>query len=449
MRRDRSPFDKCLGLIIGVGFFLRLTSVLLTRNVAIDPQSDSSDYFSLGKRVAAGQWLTNTNGTSTFRRPPGYPLFLGAVIKGQHMFGLDQFPSRLVVGFVQAALAMVSIWLFGRLIKRRVPVHGSRAGLLTAGLLAISLDVFGWPAVILTESLFLPLFICGCCLLLWDAEPRLPLLIGGGAMFGACVLIRSASLVLVAAAVLVVASGLSRVSLQRGACVALGFGLVLAPWVVHAHHETGRLLIDTTVGQNLCLTSSEHANGQWNAGCNPPTNVDSLAYMDDQAASAWHWGINHPGRLASLRASVLASMLQQDSGSWANLFGTRNNPPLWAVAPIMLGGLALWLFLIVTTTIAFWRPGDGSTRRIAFFRQTAILTIAVMLVPFFTFHANRFNVGLIPFLYLSSAYWLCTSDRTLGQLVDRAFTSVGISEDRTDGAIRKPTAAAHRRHIRT
>lgn len=431
MSTNQTLFNRYLRLIVGFGLMLRLIGVWFVKNVPIDSYTDSANYVWLGNQAASGQWLTSSDGSPNFSRPPGYPLFLGLVIKIQEVLGLDHLPLRLTAGIVQTVLAALSIWLFAQLIRRRVPVYGARLGLLTAVLFAISVDAVGWPAALMTEALSLPLLMIGCCLLLWHKKPPTGFLVGAGCVFGASILIRPANIPVAAAAGMVAVIGASWKDCFRLLGVfGLGICVLLVPWLGYAHHQTDRLLIDTTGGENWCLASSDYANGQWNSHCEPRVGVDPYEEMDRQIATAQKWALSHPGSWMQLRlqnTAVVALAPLQDPGSWSSIFYPYAKPPGTNELAFVS-----WFTMIITGCIAFWQRGNLAARKIRLFWQLAIITAATTVAPILFFQASRFNVGLLPLVVMSSAYWLCTTRRWPGRLAQRALARLGVAEDSSD-----------------
>lgn len=158
-------------------------------------------------------------------RTPLYPLFLA-------LCGVGSGGSLLAAILVQnllGALAVYAVWRMGRL-------WSETAGNLAAAFAALSLNLAVYANQTLTEALFIPLFAWGLFLLLRHAvQGRTRDLAGCALVFGACTLVRSATLYLplFAAPYLLLRPGGGRAGRRLADAALFGvlFGLVLAPWL--------------------------------------------------------------------------------------------------------------------------------------------------------------------------------------------------------------------------
>ncbi|MBN1484081.1 MAG: glycosyltransferase family 39 protein [Chloroflexia bacterium] len=185
-----------------------------------------------------------------FMRAPLYPLFLAVILR---IFGAEVTAARLV----QALLSTATIPLLYLWARRRC---GHSTGLIAALLGALFFPLAVQATLLLSETLFLFLFVLGMALLEWRAGQTArwePLL--GGALFGLSALTRSIGLPLVLLAALCFALAKRGnldfwTRLRPALLVLLGAALVILPWTVrNAVVHNAWILIDTTGSTNLWM----------------------------------------------------------------------------------------------------------------------------------------------------------------------------------------------------
>ena len=158
-------------------------------------------------------------------RTPLYPLFLA--LCGVGWGGSLAF--AVLVQNLLGGVTVYAVWRMGRL-------WSATAANLAGAFAALSLNLAVYANQTLTEALFMPLFAWGLFLLLRHAaQGRMRDLGWAAALFGACTLVRSATLYLplFAAPYLLLRPGGGGAGRRLGAAAlfCLLFGLVLAPWL--------------------------------------------------------------------------------------------------------------------------------------------------------------------------------------------------------------------------
>lgn len=198
-------------------------------------------------------------------RGPAYPLFLALIFR---FFGAEISAARLV----QALLGTATVPLLFLWAGRR---HGRRAGLAAAALGALFFALIVQSTFLLTETLFLFLYLLGMVLLEWTVEqPSRWIAVLTGAVFALAALTRSIGLPLIGLAAVAMLlrpshrpfpapapppsaspSRRSRFqSLAMAGLVLAGAMLVLAPWTVrNAIVHRAFIVVDTTGATNLWL----------------------------------------------------------------------------------------------------------------------------------------------------------------------------------------------------
>ena len=201
------------------------------------PVIDEASYDSWARAIAGGDWL----GKQVFFQEPLYPYALGALYT---LFG----PERMVVRIAQCLLWALAAVLVGRIARR---AFGEPAGKVSAVLLALYGPGMIFPALLLKENLFLPLFALFALVLLDAEKYKSWLLLGVLGALGA--LLRGNMLVLLPLVALwPLARERSRPALLRGLAFAGGVLLVLVPVGVRNLRVGGVFALSTAgAGTNL------------------------------------------------------------------------------------------------------------------------------------------------------------------------------------------------------
>lgn len=249
--------------IVAAGALLRLVwAAEAEEPVAL---RDPSLYLVLADHVAAGDGYTYGDGPDqgqTAYYPPGYPVALGAVIWLVRLVPGDWSAFGVAVG-MNVALSVATIGLVFALARR---LAGNAVGMVAAGIWALWPNLVFHSAIVLSETLFLFLFVLLLLVALADpAVARAPgarRLVAIGVLFGLCVLVRPVSLVTAPAFLVLWWGPALRTVLWRGALAGVAAVAVLVPWAVRS-----TLVMDAPValslnlGDNMCLGHNPGASG--------------------------------------------------------------------------------------------------------------------------------------------------------------------------------------------
>lgn len=233
---------------------------------------DEAEYYQIGSILADGRGWAFYD-TATWVRPPLYVLMLGGVF---HFFG----PNLAIVRAIQVVLSVASVGLVYRLAFK---TFGRRTGLVTALLAALAWPFAVLSYLLLSETLFLFLFLCSLNFLaeylafLPGSLPQRPsrlsrmlprptlYLLAGGFFLGLSALTRGQVLSFVPFVAVWIALSRGwrnwRGWLPPFAIVAVVFLLTISPWVVRNAQTYGRPFIDTTGGYNFYLGALHGRNG--------------------------------------------------------------------------------------------------------------------------------------------------------------------------------------------
>ncbi|MGC8959328.1 MAG: glycosyltransferase family 39 protein [Chloroflexia bacterium] len=177
-------------------------------------------------------------------RGPLYPLFLAVVFR---LFGAEVSAARLLqAGLGAAMMPLLYLWAGRR--------KGRTAGFLAAALGAAFFPLAVQATFLLTETLFLFLFLLG--MVVWEGKGPAWRAFFAGLLFGLAALTRAVGLplVLLAAGEALFSPGKKPARIRSALLVLAGAALVIGPWtarnvVVHQ----APILVDTTGPTNLWL----------------------------------------------------------------------------------------------------------------------------------------------------------------------------------------------------
>lgn len=175
-------------------------------------------------------------------RGPLYPLFLAVVFR---LFGAEVSAARLVQAGLGAAMVPLLYFWAGRR-------YGKTAGLLAAALGAAFFPLAVQATFLLTETLFLFLFVLGMAV--WEGRRTAFRSFFAGMLFGLAALTRAVGLPLVLLAAGEALFSPRPVRFRSALLVLAGAALAIGPWTVrNAVVHRALILVDTTGPTNLWL----------------------------------------------------------------------------------------------------------------------------------------------------------------------------------------------------
>lgn len=332
-----------------LALLLRLAPVVLAANLPIG-LDDMFQYDMLARGLAAGEgyrWYAEDDlhlveryiaidfisddydprGVLTSFRAPAYPAFLAVVYR---ISGLE---GRLLAArLVQAALMAIIAPLTYFLARRTFPDE-ERIGRFAAGVIAFYPFLLVYPLGLLTENLFLPLFLGSVLALLRAGETRKTRdFLLAGLLLGLAVLTRSVALAVAAAAVLWVwlATRDRKGALLLVVCVTA----VTAPWIARNSLLHGELtMIETSLGYNLHMGYYPDGSGTFRF----ESGLELLPYLDDaerdRIGSEMALGFIQadPGRVPELAVRKLG-----------HFFALEHRPLVYFYSNGLLGYLPPW-----------------------------------------------------------------------------------------------------------
>jgi hypothetical protein len=349
--------------LLAAALLLRVGLVIATPHYRLG--SDAADYDRHARSLAAGHGYPASTvapgGGPTALRPPGYPVFAGAVY-------LVTGPRPNAVRLVQALLGALTAALTGLLAAR---VWGTRAGLFALGVAAVFPPLLAIGTAVTPEALFLPLELAAVLALLVHRDGRrLRWALAAGALAGLAILTRQNGAVILIPLALG-AWGLPPRRSARGAAPAVALlaaaALVVAPWTVrNALVLHAFVPVSTQSGYTLAGTYSDETRnarvfpGAWRAPVRlgaqiardgaPRTEVEFGAELGQAARD---YARAHPGYVAAVTAGNLARMNHLDGFAYGRAAAAAIG------IPRALADLAIVTFWIAAALalVALVRPG--------------------------------------------------------------------------------------------
>ena len=260
MTARRGPCAGAVLLGVGAAIAVRLTLLLWLpmaplSEIAVSGDGDTRYYVRLAQQLESrGEYA---QGHLRAYMPPGYPAFLGGLLK----LGAD---SR-TIQIVQNLLYVSAVLLLGALAARR---GGWLGGALVAGLALASPIWLLLPQRAMSETLFVVLVAIGFWIVFSGAAPPgLGVALLAGVAFGLAALVREMGLLLGGTLAVVVGGWAWRVGRRARAAalavtVLLGTVLPILPWTVRNYLVLGQIVPISTNGPiNLYIGNNPEATG--------------------------------------------------------------------------------------------------------------------------------------------------------------------------------------------
>ncbi|HEY1921249.1 MAG TPA: glycosyltransferase family 39 protein [Tepidisphaeraceae bacterium] len=321
-----------LAAIVLVGLGVRLAWGLRqpSDDAAISQLPDQREYLDLGKHIFSADGLEMSD--PRFRqtvyayRTPGYPFLVGCCAG-----------NPVAVRIAQSLLDSISIVAIFFLAGRWLSPRGS---LLAAALIAINPYLIFFSGLILSETLFTTLLICGAAMLVlsngpWPEGNKRLAWLGGGAMLALAVLVRPGAILI--PVVLACGAALLNPNIRQAyqkrwplpvaATMLLLTGLVLFPWAARNRWIVGAWVWTTT---NDGITKYDGFNPDA-TGASDQRFVASMPWTSDMSEVARSryfsrladdWIAAHPQRAVELAGVKIARtwsptpLSQEYGGRW-------------------------------------------------------------------------------------------------------------------------------------
>jgi hypothetical protein len=194
--------------------------------------------------------------------PPGYPLALAGVIWLVRLgpFDVSTLDAAVWFNVVLSVATIALVFVLGRRLA------GVRVGLVAAGIWALWPNLIFHSGIVLTETLFLFVFVLLLIVTLGDpAAARSPgraRLVTIGVLFGLTLLVRPVSAVVAPVFLVLWWGNGARAALWRLALVGVATVAVLVPWSIRSSIAMDEpVALSLNFGDNLCLGHNPGATG--------------------------------------------------------------------------------------------------------------------------------------------------------------------------------------------
>ena len=242
---DRIKEHKFITIILLLGF---IVAVLYAFYFHIKPLVDAKAYDSIAWSLVQGTGYTEISNplpdSAIGRLGPGYEFFLAAIywIFGHRLW---------VVWVIQSILHTASAFIVYRLIRRiYVGDNAEKYAAIGAGFYIFFIDLLEFPAMLMTETLYLFLVLSGIyfAFLMWE-RPTLRNVLITSALFTSALLVRPPVTILM----LVVIGFLMYRRLWRHAAIfAITAVIILTPWTVRNYLKYDRFIVTSAIlGYNI------------------------------------------------------------------------------------------------------------------------------------------------------------------------------------------------------
>jgi 4-amino-4-deoxy-L-arabinose transferase-like glycosyltransferase len=339
---------------------------------------DGVEFDRLARSLAERGEYAFAQGQPTAFRAPGFPLALAALYK---VFGTSYVLAHVALCLMGAAACHLTYEVARLLLPEPV---ARLAGLFCA----VYLPHIYFSTVFFSENLFALLVVLEVWLLLreYDRWSMIGMALAG-AVLGYAALVRPFALLLLPLLILVLLARQLRIrQLRFGAIAAfaVGFFMVIAPWVIRNERVFGRLVLVATNGgatfyggNNSIVAGSLPELGTWVSTVKLPSRdlidaqPDEVAHDQMEWKLGWQWVRLHPDQLPRLelgkfiralmpdvdspnRAYVLASLLFATPLIGLFLFGvvrSLRDATYWTTSWLLIHAVLLGTLL---TCLIFW-----------------------------------------------------------------------------------------------
>lgn len=247
MLKDKTTRHILLIALFAIIVRLAYQAAMLHFGGSFDNGSDSGKYLNIAREFLSGGWAGHSG--EQLERMPLYPAFVAAVF---HFFGMDNLRAVATIQAVIDAASVIGIGIAARSMSPRFAVPSALAAAVIPNFLVHA-------SYILTETLFILLFVWGLCALLWALKRNtIELLIAGGFLFGLALLTRPVMIHYLAFLVPALATALwlqGRGSAMRCGALALIPALLIvlsgAPRAIDHYRHYGYLSLTAQEGTHL------------------------------------------------------------------------------------------------------------------------------------------------------------------------------------------------------
>jgi 4-amino-4-deoxy-L-arabinose transferase-like glycosyltransferase len=342
--------------------------------------------------------------------PPGYPVFVAAVVWVVWHTPIPDTATVRTVGYVQALLGAISVLLAFAIARA---AFSTRVGLVAAAFVAFYPNLVATTATLQLETFFVFLTLTTVFVLLpvaVDDRPGLGRLVAGGALTGIVALVRpTIGLVIVALlATLLVGRVPPRMVLRSVGVVLLVMGAAIAPWTIRNQVRLHAFVpISTGIGPTVCVSRNDEATGVLDTDlmyrrCQPHRRFSSPAALDVATNSfgtrrAIEWVTSHPEKELGMWVRRTRIAFRDDTSGLADMRDTMSHG--WANVATFVSNAASFVVLALATVgavVVARRRNRGSLFVLA-------VALALSTQPIILYGDPRYRVPAEPFFAMLAA----------------------------------------------
>jgi hypothetical protein len=427
---------RILLLLLVLAFGLRVAWVAYA---GVQPRfaSDPSAYLLHGEALARGEGYVNplvdiANADHRARGeplepaspasfyPPGYPVFVGAVVWGVWHSPVPDNAVVRTVGVLQALLGTLSV-LFAYLIGR-VAFRRTRVALLAAAAVALYPNLISTTATLQLETVFVFLTLLTVLVMLPVVvadRPGAGRLVAVGALAGAVALVRpTVGLVIIALLGTLLVARVPPASLVRSIGVVLVVMLlVLVPWTVRNAVRLGAFVpVATGIGPTLCVSRNPDATGALDTTlmyerCQPHRAFATPAALDVATSNygtrrAASWVLHHPTREFRMWITRMRLAFRDDTSGLADTRETMTRGWSGIVTSVSNAASFAVLALAAVGAVVVLRRRNRAAVLVLF------AALALALQPIILYGDPRYRVPAEPFFAMLAAVGLLAVSST-------------------------------------
>jgi hypothetical protein len=360
-------------------------------------------------RRAKGEPLEPASPASFY--PPGYPVFVGAVVWVVWHSPIPDHAVVRTVGVVHAVLGTLSVLL--AYVIARAAFRRTRVALLAAALVALYPNLISTTATLQLETVFVFLTLLTVLVMLPVAtsdRPSTARLLAVGGLTGLVALVRpTIGLVVVALLVTLLVARAPTAALFRSvALVLVAMLLALVPWTVrNAVRLDAFVPVATGIGPTLCVSRNAEATGALDTDlmyryCQPHRDFATPAALDVATSNygtrrAVEWVVDHPPRELRMWGTRMRLAFRDDTSGLADTRETMSRG--WANLITFVSNAASFLVL------AFAAVGAVFVLRRRTRAALFVLFVALLLAtqPIILYGDPRYRVPAEPFFAMLAA----------------------------------------------
>jgi len=343
---------------------------------------------------------------------PAYPILIAGIFK---LFGIDSITSAVVILLIQAAAALLTIWLMMRIART---LFSPRAAMIAGLIWACAPPLLFIPTIFWDTSLAI-CALTGLVALVLELRPNPSKIVwlGLGAFCGLIALLNSAMVFTTVALLVWLAAQAPRGARARFLLAVCTFTIVFSPWPIrNARVFHAFIPLRTTVGEELWMGNHPHSTGFLDESLFPTYNASELAQYRQM------------GELAFTRNKSALAMdyIKQNPVTFLAL-STRRVLRFWTGTGTQNGSLLFAIYAAFTTLfglIGLWRLIRGCRYALA---ACFAIPLLVFPLPYYITHAEfRYRLLIDPLLTILAAYAFTT-------FATKSDSPVELTEPASDG----------------